>query len=223
MSEPGRGERPVRILMVDDHELFRKGVRALVSTHREIEVVGEAADGVAAVEQTRRLAPDLVLMDLQMPGGSGLAAIRAITIEQPGVNIMVVTMFEDDESVFAAMRAGARGYVLKDMDADDFAQAIMTVGRGDAIFSRSIAARMVTFFSAKPQTEQPFPELTSSERSVLALMARGANNASIARQLSLAPKTVRNYISNIFRKLAVADRAQAIVLARDAGLKPEAE
>jgi len=223
MSEPGTRERPVRILVVDDHELFRKGVRALVSTHREIEVVAEAADGVIAVQESARLAPDLVLMDLQMPGGSGLAAIRAISIEQPGVNIMVVTMFEDDESVFAAMRAGARGYVLKDMDTDDFTQAIMTVGRGEAIFSRSIAARMVTFFSRKPETEQPFPELTPSERSVLALMARGANNAGIARQLSLAPKTVRNYISNIFRKLAVADRAQAIVLARDAGLHPEAD
>jgi DNA-binding NarL/FixJ family response regulator len=160
-------------------------------------------------------------MDLQMPGGSGLTAIRAVTTENPGVNVMVVTMFEDDESVFAAMRAGARGYVLKDMDAGDFARAILTVGRGDAIFSRSIAARMVTFFSGRPGTRQPFPELTPSERSVLALMARGANNAGIARELSLAPKTVRNYISNIFRKLAVADRAQAIVLARDAGLDPE--
>jgi DNA-binding NarL/FixJ family response regulator len=218
MTGPGAGERPVRILVADDHELFRKGVRALISTHPGIEVVGEAANGVDAVRESRRLMPDLVLMDLRMPGGSGLAAIREITAESPGVNVMVVSMFEDDESVFAAMRAGARGYVLKDMDADGFARAILMAGRGEALFSRSIAARMVTFFSAPPGTDRPFPDLTPSERSVLTLLARGVNNAGIARELSLAPKTVRNYISNIFRKLAVADRAQAIVLARDAGL-----
>jgi DNA-binding NarL/FixJ family response regulator len=170
------------------------------------------------VAQARLLRPDLVLMDLRMPGGSGLVAIRAITAESPGVNVMVVSMFEDDESVFAAMRAGARGYVLKDMDAADFARAILMVGRGEALFSRSIAARMVTFFAGTPDAGQPFPDLTPSERSVLVLLARGVNNAGIAQELSLAPKTVRNYISNIFRKLAVADRAQAIVRARDAGL-----
>ena len=128
-------------------------------------------------------------------------------------------MFEDDDSVFAAMRAGARGYVLKDTDADDFARAIIAVGRGEALFSRGIAARMMRLFSEPNPSPRSFPDLTDSERSVLRLMATGANNTAIARELSLSPKTVRNYISNIFRKLQVADRAQAIVIAREAGLE----
>jgi DNA-binding NarL/FixJ family response regulator len=209
----------LRVLIVDDHTLFRRGVRALLSTVPEVEVVGEASDGEAAVRLTAELAPDLVLMDLQMPGGGGLAAIREVTEHSPSANVLVVTMFEDDDSVFAAMRAGARGYVLKDMDADDFARAIITVGRGEALFSRGIAERMMRFFTDRAPSAQPFPDLTDSERAVLDLMAAGMNNASIARTLSLSPKTVRNYISNIFRKLQVADRAQAIVRAREAGRK----
>jgi DNA-binding NarL/FixJ family response regulator len=212
----------LRVLIADDHTLFRRGLRSLLSTVPGIEVIGEAADGESAVALTAELAPDLVLMDLQMPGGGGLAAIRAVTEQSPTANVLVVTMFEDDDSVFAAMRAGARGYVLKDMDADDFARAIVAVGRGEALFSRGIAARMMQFFAQRPSSRQPFPELTDSERGVLRLMATGANNAAIGRDLSLSPKTVRNYISNIFRKLQVADRAQAIVLAREVGLeKPQ--
>jgi DNA-binding NarL/FixJ family response regulator len=209
----------VRVLIADDHTLFRRGVRSLLSTVPGVEVVGEAPDGESAVALTAELAPDLVLMDLQMPGGGGLAAIRAVTEQSPTANVLVVTMFEDDDSVFAAMRAGARGYVLKDMDADDFARAIIAVGRGEALFSRAIAARMMAFFAERPASAQPFPDLTESERGVLRMMATGANNAVIARELSLSPKTVRNYISNIFRKLQVADRAQAIVMAREAGLE----
>ena len=208
----------IRVLIADDHALFRRGVRSLLSTVAEIEVVGEASDGEAAVAMAADLAPDLVLMDLQMPGNGGLAAIRAVTEQSPTTNVLVVTMFEDDDSVFAAMRAGARGYVLKDMDADDFARAILTVGRGEALFSRGIATRMIRFFSEPQPAARPFPDLTDSERNVLNLMANGANNTTIARDLSLSAKTVRNYISNIFRKLQVADRAQAIVIARQAGL-----
>lgn len=209
----------LRVLIADDHTLFRRGVRSLLSTVPGVEVVGEAADGESAVALTAELAPDLVLMDLQMPGGGGLAAIRAVTEQFPSANVLVVTMFEDDDSVFAAMRAGARGYVLKDMDSDDFARAIVAVGQGEALFSRGIAARMMHFFAQRPAAAVPFPELTESERAVLRMMATGSNNAAIARELSLSSKTVRNYISNIFRKLQVADRAQAIVLAREAGLE----
>jgi DNA-binding NarL/FixJ family response regulator len=209
----------IRVLIADDHTLFRRGVRSLLSTVPEVEVVGEASDGDTAITLTAELAPDLVLMDLQMPGGGGLAAIRAITERSPTANVLVVTMFEDDDSVFAAIRAGARGYVLKDMDADAFARAIVAVGRGETLFSRGIATRMMRFFSDPHPTTRPFPDLTDSERGVLAMMATGANNATIAREMSLSPKTVRNYISNIFRKLQVADRAQAIVVAREAGLE----
>ncbi|HEY3833579.1 MAG TPA: response regulator transcription factor [Acidimicrobiia bacterium] len=208
-----------RVLIADDHTLFRRGVRSLLSTVPEIEVVGEASDGESAVALTEELAPDVVLMDLQMPGGGGLAAIRLLTERSPTANVLVVTMSEDDDSVFAAMRAGARGYVLKDMDAEDLASAIIVVGRGEALFSRSIAARMMSFFSESHTSARPFPELTGSEHKVLQLMASGANNAAIAGELSLSPKTVRNYISNIFRKLQVADRSQAIVIAREAGME----
>jgi DNA-binding NarL/FixJ family response regulator len=207
------------VLIVDDHTLFRRGVRSLLSTVPGIEVVGEASDGESAVALTAELAPDVVLMDLQMPGTGGLAAIRTLTEHSPTANVLVVTMSEDDDSVFAAMRAGARGYVLKDMDAEDLASAIIVVGRGEALFSRSIAARMVSFFSESQTSARLFPDLTDSEHKVLRLMASGANNAAIARELSLSPKTVRNYISNIFRKLQVADRSQAIVIAREAGLE----
>ena len=210
---------PLRIVVVDDHELFRRGVRALVSTIADMDVVAEAPDGVTARAVVEQHDPDLVLMDLQMPGGSGLEAIRSIIARRPETNILVVTMYEDDESVFAAMRAGARGYVLKDMDSDDFARALQVVGNGEAIFSRAIASRMMAFFAQPTSTSRPFPQLTESEHAVLALMSRGLNNATIARDLNLSPKTVRNYISNIFRKLAVADRSQAIVRAREAGLQ----
>lgn len=210
----------VRVVIADDHTLFRKGVRALLSTVAGVEVVGEAPDGETAVRLTAELSPSVVLMDLQMPGGGGLAAIRSLAAQFPLTNVLVVTMFEDDDSVFAAMRAGARGYVLKDMDADDLARAVVAVGRGDALFSPGIAARMMRFFADRPAAATLFPELTGSERDVLRLMATGSSNGAIAHELALSPKTVRNYISNIFRKLQVADRSQAIVLAREAGLKP---
>ncbi len=208
----------LRVVVADDHTLFRKGVRSLLATVPGVEVVGEAADGQEAVRVTGELAPDLVLMDLQMPGGGGLQAIREIVTRYPSAAVLVMTMFEDDDSVFAAMRAGARGYVLKDMDTDDLTRAIVAVGRGEAIFSPGIAVRMTRFFSERESAPSPFPELTESERKVLALMATGENNASIARELFYSPKTVRNYISNIFRKLQVADRTEAIALAREAGV-----
>ncbi|MBC8078394.1 MAG: response regulator transcription factor [Chloroflexales bacterium] len=209
----------VRVLIADDHPLFRKGLRALLATVPQVRVVGEAASGADAVRLADQLQPNLVLMDLQMSNGDGLSAIRQIAAARPHTHILVVTMFEDDDSVFAAMRAGARGYVLKDMDDDEMTRAILAVGHGEAIFSPAIATRVMAFFAHRPaQPSAPFPDLTESERNVLRLMARALSNDAIASQLALSPKTVRNYVSSIFSKLHVADRAQAIVRARDAGL-----
>lgn len=208
------------ILIADDHPIFRKGMRALLASLPEAELVGEASSGVEAARKASELQPDVVLMDLQMPGGNGLDAIRQITQTSPHIRILVVTMFEDDDSIFAAMRAGARGYVLKDAGDDEITRAIFAVGKGEAIFSPAIATRMMQFFNARPALPQEiFPDLTESERNVLRLMANGVSNDAIAEQLSFSPKTVRNYVSNIFSKLQVADRAQAIVKAREAGLK----
>lgn len=208
------------VLIVDDHPVFRKGLRALLAAMPEVELVGEATNGIDAIRLAEQLQPDVALMDLHMPGGGGLAAIRQIVQTSPHIRILVVTMFEDDDSVFAAMRAGARGYILKDMDDEEISRAIRAVGAGEAIFSPAIAERMMRFFSARPPLSADlFPELTESERSVLKLMAQGANNETIAQALNFSPKTVRNYASNIFSKLQVADRAQAIVKARQAGLE----
>ena len=207
------------VLIADDHPIFRKGLRVLLGGQPTLRLVGEAASGAEAARLADELRPDVILMDLQMPGGDGLSAIRQIVAARPESRILVVTMYEDDDSVFAAMRAGARGYVLKDMDDDEITRAILAVGHGEAIFSPAIAARIVTFFAARPtRAATAFPELTESERGVLRLMAQGVNNGAIAQRLGLSPKTVRNYVSNILGKLQVADRAQAIVRARQAGL-----
>ncbi len=209
---------PLTILIADDHPVFRKGLRALLASMQEVELAGEVTSGEEAIRLAEQLQPDVILMDLQMPGGGGLVAIRQIVQTSPHIRILVLTMFQDDDSVFAALRAGARGYILKDMDDEEITRAILAVGNGEAIFSPAIAERMMMFFSAHPALPTSlFPELTESERNVLALMAQGANNEEIARQLSFSQKTVRNYVSNIFSKLQVADRAQAIVKAREAG------
>jgi DNA-binding NarL/FixJ family response regulator len=209
----------ITLLIADDHPVFRKGLRTLLLSLPAMELVGEATSGADAVRLAEQLQPDVILMDLQMPEGGGLAAIRQIVQTSPHIRILVVTMFQDDDSVFAAMRAGARGYVLKDMNDEDISRAILAVGSGDAIFSPAIAARLMSFFNARPALPvEIFPELTESERNVLKLMAQGANNEAIAHELSFTSKTVRNYVSNIFSKLQVADRAQAIVKAREAGI-----
>ena len=211
----------LRILIADDHQLIRKGLRSVLDTVPEFEVIGEAASGREAVERAAALQPDVVLMDLQMPGGNGIEATREIVRTSPQIRILVVTLFEDDESVFTALRAGARGYVLKDADEEDLVAAVRAVGRGEAIFSPTVAARVLAYFAAPhpPAPPQVFPTLTDRERDVLGLIARGASNTTIARQLSLSPKTVGNYVSNIFGKLQVADRAEAIIRAREAGMR----
>lgn len=211
---------PLTVLIADDHPIFRKGLRALLATMPNVILAGEGTDTQEAVRLAEQLQPDIILMDLQMPGGGGLVAIRQIVDTSPHIRILVVTMFQDDDSVFAAMRAGARGYVLKDANDEDIRRAILAVGNGEAIFSPAIAERLMRFFSARPALRvNLFPDLTESERKVLNLMAQGASNQVIAQQLSFTHKTVRNYVSNIFSKLQVADRAQAIIKAREAGLE----
>jgi DNA-binding NarL/FixJ family response regulator len=210
----------LRILVAEYHPLFRKGVISLLSSVPEFEVVGEAKTGEEAVARATQLQPDVVLMDLQMPEVNGIEATRRILQESPSVRILVVTLFEDEDSVFMALRAGARGYVLKDADEEEMILAIRAVGKGEAIFSPGIANRVLAYFAASPPGGAPpkaFPTLTEREREILTFIAQGHPNPSIASELSLSTKTVGNYVSNIFTKLQVADRAQAIVRAREAG------
>ena len=210
----------IRVLIADDHPLFRKGMRAMLEALPEMEVVGEAATGEAAIALAGDLAPDVIVMDLQMPGGTGLAATRAILGASPHIRILMVTLFDDSDSVFTALRAGARGYILKDTEAGEMARAVQAISRGEAIFSPAIANRLIDFFAAPHPLvpKEVFPALTDREREILGLLAQGQANADIARQLSLSVKTVHNYVSNIFSKLQVADRTQAILRAREAGL-----
>lgn len=209
----------IRILIADDHTLFRDGLRSLLASVPDTEVVGEAAAGQEAIEQAEASQPDVVLMDIQMPGINGIEATRLIVHTSPHIGVIVVTMFEDDESIFAAMRAGARGYVLKGADQQEMLRTIRAVARGEALFGPAIATRLMGFFTARqPDRSKIFPQLTDREREVLFLIAQGHNNSEIARRLVISPKTVRNHVSNIFSKLQVADRAQAIIRAREAGL-----
>ena len=212
---------PVRVLIADDHPLFRRGLRTLLDSMPQMTVIGEATSGREAVEQTLALQPDVILLDLQMPAGGGLGAIRELAQRATSSRILVVTLFDDDESVFTALKAGARGYVLKDADEAEMIRAIQAVAEGEAIFSPAIAARMMHYFAAPPTARAgtSFPELTEREREVLTLIARGYANAQIAEELTISLKTVRNHASSIFNKLQVADRAQAAIRAREAGLK----
>jgi DNA-binding NarL/FixJ family response regulator len=210
----------LRILIADDHPLFRAGLRAMLTSAPDTELVGEATTGEEAASLAAELQPDLVVMDVQMPETDGIEATRRITRDSPHINILVVTMFEDDGTVFQAMRAGARGYVLKGANYAEMLRAIRAVGNGEAIFSPQIAIRLVNFFSSvRPVTlPQAFPELSDREREILDLIAQGYKNSEIAERLYLSPKTVRNHVSTILHKLHVADRAQAILRAREAGL-----
>ena len=218
---------PLRVLIADDHPLFRHGLAALLSGEPDIVLAGEATTGDEAIALAESLQPDVILMDIRMPGINGIEATRRILQRDPQIRILVVTMFEDDASVFTAMRAGARGYLLKDAQKAEMLRAIRAVGNGEAIFSPAIATRLMDFFAhgiaggasaVKGVPGAAFPELTEREREILTLIAQGRNNTEIATRLVLSPNTVRNYVSNIFGKLQVADRAQAIVRARDAGL-----
>jgi DNA-binding NarL/FixJ family response regulator len=209
---------PLRVLIADDHPVFRSGLATLLAQVEEVEVVGEAATGREAVDTALSLDADVVVMDLQMPDMNGVEATRELVAARPGMGVLVLTMHEDDDSVFAAMRAGARGYVLKGAEQDEIVRAIRAVGEGEAIFGPGVAQRIMGFFSAADRAPEPFPDLTEREREVLELVARGLGNAEIARRLAVSAKTIRNHVSNIFNKLQVVDRSQAIVRAREAGL-----
>ena len=206
----------LRILIADDHPLYRDGLRAALAA-AGFDVVSEAADGRQAIALSLELQPDVVIMDLDMPRTGGIEATRRIAHDSPHVAILVLTMLADDESVFAALRAGARGYLLKGAGQAEIVRAVQTVADGAGVFGASVARRVMEHFSGQHPSE-PFPELTEREREVLSMVAAGQNNAAIADRLILAPKTVRNHISNILTKLQVSDRAQAIVRARSAGL-----
>jgi DNA-binding NarL/FixJ family response regulator len=209
----------IRVLLVDDHPAFLEGLALLLADADVVTVVGRAKEGDEACALYAELRPDVVVMDLHMPGTDGIEATRRITAADPGAAVLVLTMVEDDDSLFAALRGGARGYVLKGAGREEVLRAVTAVHGGEAIFGPGIAERMLALSSSAPRaTADPFPQLTDRERQILELIAEGLNNAEIARRFVLSPKTVRNHISNIFAKMHVADRAQAIIRARDAGL-----
>jgi len=213
---------PIRVLIADDHPVFRDGLRALVASAPDLELVGEARTGLEAVDLAASGRPSVVLMDLRMPDLSGIEATRRILQADPGAAIVIVTMSEDDDSLFAAMRAGARGYIPKDAEREQILSAIRAAALGEAIFGASIARRVADFFSApRSAATEPFPELTERENEILELIAQGRSNGDIAGRLGITSKTVRNHVANVFNKLQVADRSQAIVRAREAGLGRE--
>ncbi len=215
---------PIRVLVVDDHTLFRAGLHAILANVPDMEVVGEAGTGAEAVTQAATLAPDVILMDISMPDLNGIEATQRVLAAKPDTGIIMLTMLEDNDSLFAAMCAGARGYILKGADKAEVLKTIRAVAGGEALFGSAIATRLTTFFrgtkeiAGQHKAASPFPNLTDREREVLELIAAGENNHEIARQLHVSTKTVSNHISNIFSKLQVADRAQVIVKARSAGL-----
>ncbi len=220
MGEDGGVEDPIRVVVADDHPVYRDGLAALLGSVPGVEVVGTAATGREAVDVARATSPDVVVMDVRMPELDGVEATRQVTTEQPHVGVLVLTMSEDDATVLAALRAGARGYLLKGANQREILRAVTAVAEGQAIFGPALAARVAELFAA-PRAEAaagPFPQLTAREREILDLLAAGRSNQQIAQSLFLSPKTVRNAVSNVFAKLHVADRAEAIIRAREAGL-----
>ena len=213
---------PIRVLLADDHPVYRDGLAALLASVEGLEVVATAEDGAAAVALATELQPDVVVMDVQMPGLDGIEATRRLTAASPHIGVVMLTMAEEDATLFSAMQAGARGYLLKGANQAEITRAVTAVAGGEAIFGPAIARRIADYFAAGPSVgsaaEQAFPQLTAREREILELVAAGRSNAQIASTLFLSPKRVRNNVSNIFAKLHVADRAEAIVRAREAGL-----
>ena len=211
---------PTKVLIADDHRHFRDGLRALLLSAPDLELVGEAEDGAQTISLATQLQPDVIMMDLQMPGVGGIDATRRILHSSPHISVLVLSMFDDDDSIFAALQAGARGYLLKGALKAEILRAIRAVSSGEAIFGPVIAKRLINYF-ATPRPSAPadaFPQLTEREKEILALLAQHQTNPEIARRLQLSAKTIRNHVSNVFTKLQVADRAEAIIRAREGGL-----
>ncbi|MFI1415949.1 response regulator [Streptomyces sp. NPDC020707] len=216
----GTGGGAVRVVIADDHPMYRYGLAAVLAADGSADVVAEAGDGDGLLAAVERTAPDVVVTDLAMPGLDGTAATRALLARHPALGVLVLTMHEDDEALFGALRAGARGYLLKDADSADIVRAVLTVAAGDAVYGRAVAHRIIAFFTGthRAYAAQVFPELTEREREVLDLVALGHGNHQIAGRLVLSEKTVRNHVSAILFKLQVSDRAAAVARARDAGM-----
>ncbi|TLP62453.1 response regulator [Microbispora triticiradicis] len=214
------GQRPVTVLVVDDHPVFREGFAALLGSIDEVEVVGTAATGAEAVEQAARHEPDVVVMDVSMPGMDGIEATRHILRERPETGVVVLTMSEEDGTIFEALRAGARGYLLKGAEPEEVVRAITTVAGGGVVFGAVLAGRITDFLAPRPQSgaATAFPGLTAREHEVLDLVAAGLSNGEIAARLFLSQKTVRNHVHAVLGKIQAADRAEAIIRGRDAGL-----
>ena len=212
--------RPLRVVLADDHPMYRYGVAAVLATEAEIELVGEASDGAALLALAERERPDVVLTDLAMPGTDGLSACRQLLARRPDLGILVLTMHADDESLVAALRAGARGYLVKGADKAELIAAIRAVADGQAVYGAAVARRIAGLFGAPGPAAPAFPDLTPREREVLDLLAQGGRNSEIARQLGMTDKTVRNHVSAILMKLQVPDRTAAAIKARDARPRP---
>ena len=208
----------IRLILADDHPVFVSGLRAVLDAEADLAVLAVATSGREAVAAATEHAPDVAVLDINMPGGDGLAVTRQMRDAGLAARVLVLTMFDDDDNVLAALRAGAYGYVLKGAGPDEIVGAIRAVARGEAVFGSGIAARMLGHFARPATAEAPFPQLTEREHEVLRLIARGADNPAVARRLGVSAKTVRNHVSNIITKLQVTDRTAAILRARDAGL-----
>lgn len=215
--------RRIRVLLADDHHLFREGLRALLVSASDLEVVGEAGDGNEVIAKAAEVRPDVILMDLQLPGLNGVEATRRILASQPKVSVLVLTMFEDTDTVLAAMRAGARGYLLKDTHEEALLRSVRAVANGEALFGPAVAERLIQYLAVATPPAEPraFPELTGRELEVLSLLAQGLTNQGLADRMGISLKTARNHVSNILARLQVADRTEAVARARAAGLGSE--
>lgn len=220
--------KKIRILLVDDHALFRSGVKALLSRQPDFDVVGEASDGLEGYKRAAELQPDVVLLDLDMPGISGREAVRMIAEEMPQIHVLMLTVSESSDDLFHCLKSGARGYLLKNIDAEFFVDAVRRAARGEAVVAPGMTGKLVEQLQrpvsdAQPSPQLPHDRLSPREREILLLLARGASNKEIARDLTLAESTVKIHVQGILRKLGITSRVQAAVYAVEHGLAPKVQ